>query len=272
VSDCVDSAKALSHTSDAVVAPRYTVVVPARYASTRFPGKPLIDLGGKPMVVRVAERALQSSAERVVVATDDERIARACAVHGIDVAMTRNDHATGTDRLSEVVAQLGLADDALVVNVQGDEPLIPAPIIARTAAHLAAHPNVAMATLCHLIDDIADVVNPNVVKCVLNEAGEALYFSRAPIPYARDDWRPIPKSIPNGLAVYRHIGMYAYRASFLRAFPGLAVPMIEKFEALEQLRALAHGFGIAVLRVDEPLPPGIDTPEDYERLRGAFIV
>jgi 3-deoxy-manno-octulosonate cytidylyltransferase (CMP-KDO synthetase) len=250
--------------------PPFTVVIPARYASTRFPGKPLIDLGGKPMVVRVAERALQSSAAQVVVATDDERIAEACAARGVNVAMTRSDHATGTDRLSEVVAQLQLSDDAIVVNVQGDEPLIPPEVISATATHLAKHPHAAIATLVHPIHDLADVINPNVVKCVLDERGDALYFSRAPIPYARDDWRPIISVLPVDLPVYRHIGMYAYRASFLRAFPKLAVPAIERFEALEQLRAMAHGFRIAVLRVNEPLPPGIDTPEDYERLKGRF--
>jgi 3-deoxy-manno-octulosonate cytidylyltransferase (CMP-KDO synthetase) len=250
--------------------PPFTVVIPARYASTRFPGKPLIDLGGKPMVVRVAERAQQSKASQVVVATDDERIAEVCLRRGLHVEMTRSDHATGTDRLSEVVAQLQLADDAIVVNVQGDEPLIPPNVIDATAAHLAANANAAIATLVHPIHDIEDVMNPNVVKCVLDEADNALYFSRAPIPYARDAWRPIPSGVPDDLPVYRHIGMYAYRARFLRAFPNLAIPAIERFEALEQLRAMAHGFCIAVMRVNEPLPPGIDTPEDYERLKARF--
>jgi 3-deoxy-manno-octulosonate cytidylyltransferase (CMP-KDO synthetase) len=253
--------------------PPFTVVIPARYASTRFPGKPLVDLGGKPMIVRVAERAQQSSASQVVIATDDERIAEVCLRRGLHVEMTRSDHATGTDRLSEVVALLGLDDDAIVVNVQGDEPLIPSGVIDDTAAHLAAHSSAAMATLVHPIHDMADVVNPNVVKCVLDETGHALYFSRAPIPYARDNWKtfpPIDIGLPSDLSIYRHIGMYAYRARFLRAFPSLAVPAIERFESLEQLRALAHGFRIAVMRVNEPLPPGIDTPEDYERLKAHF--
>jgi 3-deoxy-manno-octulosonate cytidylyltransferase (CMP-KDO synthetase) len=248
----------------------FTVIIPARYASSRFPGKPLIDLGGKPMVVRVAERALQSGASNVVIATDDARIESACLAHGLNVQMTRSDHATGTDRLSEVVAALGLADDAIVVNVQGDEPLIPPQVISRAASHLAASPNASIATLCHRIHDVADVANPNVVKCVMNETCEALYFSRAPIPFDRDRWRPTIESLDVDLPVYRHIGLYAYKARFLRAFPTLAVPAIERFEALEQLRALAHGFRIAVLKVDEPLPPGVDTPEDYERMKARF--
>ncbi len=248
----------------------FTVVIPARYASTRFPGKPLIDLQGKPMVVRVAERAAQSAAMQVVVATDDQRIAEACVQARVAVAMTRSDHATGTDRLSEVVTQLGLADDAVVVNVQGDEPLIPASVIDQVAALLQQQPNAAMATFCHPIHDVADAINPNVVKCVLNEAGEAMYFSRAPIPYARDDWSAGITAMPPSLPMYRHIGLYAYRASFLRIFPTLAIPAIERFEALEQLRALAHGYRIAVAVVDAPLPPGIDTPEDYQRLRERY--
>ena len=245
-------------------------MIPARYASTRFPGKPLIDLQGKPMVVRVAERAAQSSASRVVVATDDVRIADACMQAHVGVIMTRSDHATGTDRLSEVATQLGLPDDAVVVNVQGDEPLIPALVIDQVAALLQQRAHAAMATFCHAIHDVADAINPNVVKCALNEAGEALYFSRAPIPYARDDWQGGVNAVPASLPMYRHIGLYAYRASFLRIFPTLAIPAIERFEALEQLRALAHGYRIAVSVVDAPLPPGIDTPEDYQRLRELY--
>lgn len=244
----------------------FTVVIPARYASTRFPGKPLIDLQGKPMVVRVAERAARSSAAHVVVATDDERIARACERAGVTVVMTRSDHATGTDRLSEVVTRLGLPDEAVVVNVQGDEPLIPAAVIDQVAALLRQRPNAAMATLCHPIHEVADAVNPNVVKCVLTEAGDAMYFSRAPIPFARDAWAAGVDAMPQSLPMYRHIGLYAYRASFLRVFPALVIPAVERFEALEQLRALAHGYRIAVAVIDAPLPSGIDTPEDYQRL------
>jgi 3-deoxy-manno-octulosonate cytidylyltransferase (CMP-KDO synthetase) len=248
----------------------FTVVIPARYASTRFPGKPLIDLQGKPMVVRVAERAARSAATRVVVATDDQRIADACGRAGVEFAMTRSDHPTGTDRLSEVVSQLNLADDAVVVNVQGDEPLIPCEVIDQAAALLQRQPQAAMATFCHPIHDVADVINPNVVKCALNLAGEAMYFSRAPIPFARDAWSAGVQMLPPDLPVYRHIGLYAYRASFLRTFPTLEIPEVERFEALEQLRALAHGYRIAAAVIDSPLPPGIDTPEDYQRLRERY--
>ena len=247
-------------------------MIPARYASTRFPGKPLIDLQGKPMVVRVAERAAQSAAARVVVATDDQRIADACVQAGVSVAMTRSDHATGTDRLSEVVAQLALPDDTVVVNVQGDEPLIPANVIDQVATLLQQQAGAAMATFCHPIHDVADAINPNVVKCVLNDVNDAIYFSRAPIPFARDAWSAGANVMPEELPMYRHIGLYAYRASFLRVFPTLAIPAIERFEALEQLRALAHGYRIAVAVVDSPLPPGIDTPEDYQRLRESYSV
>ena len=248
----------------------FIVVIPARYASTRFPGKPLIDLNGKPMVVRVAERAMQSGATRVLVATDDARIASACEAGCIAYVMTRNDHPTGTDRLSEVAATLNLPDDAIVVNVQGDEPLIPPNVIDQVAAMLGAFPNAAIATLCHPIHNVADATNANVVKCVISEVGEALYFSRAPIPFARDAWHDSVDSIPDGLPMYRHIGLYAYRAGFLRRFPQLSMPAVERYEALEQLRALAHGFRIAVAVVQEALPPGIDTPEDYERLKASY--
>ena len=250
----------------------FIVVIPARYASTRFPAKPLIDLSGKPMVVRVAERAAQSSATQVLVATDDARIAAACDGHGVAWVMTRNDHATGTDRLSEVAAALNLPDGAVVVNVQGDEPLIPASVIDQVAAVLDANPAAAIATLCHPIHEVSDITNANVVKCVLSETGEALYFSRAPIPFARDAWQDGVHVIPEAMPVYRHIGLYAYRAGFLRRFPQLTVPAIERFEALEQLRALAHGYRIAVVVVQGALPPGIDTPHDYERLKASYSV
>ncbi|MBL8310952.1 MAG: 3-deoxy-manno-octulosonate cytidylyltransferase [Burkholderiales bacterium] len=245
----------------------FVAVVPARYASTRFPGKPLIDLDGKAMVVRVAEQAALSGAREVVVATDDDRIRDVCIAAAVRVVMTRSDHATGTDRLSEVATLLQLADDDVVVNVQGDEPEIPPTAIDRVADVLRADSEAAVATLCHAIHDVADARNPNVVKCVIGEDGRALYFSRAPIPFARDAWQHGEVAdLPAGLPLYRHIGLYAYRASFLRAFPNLSVPTIERFESLEQLRALAHGYRIAVAIVKEPLPPGIDTPQDYARL------
>jgi 3-deoxy-manno-octulosonate cytidylyltransferase (CMP-KDO synthetase) len=248
----------------------FTVLIPARYASTRLPGKPLADIAGKPMVVRVAERARASGAKRVVVATDDIRVRDAVVAHAIDACMTRADHATGTDRLAETAQQLGLADDAIVVNVQGDEPLLDPALIRDMAALLAARPDAAIATACHPIDDVAEAFNPNVVKVVLDAAGYALYFSRATIPWARDAFRESTQAIPEGLPLYRHYGLYAYRVSFLRAFPGLAPAPIEAFEALEQLRALWHGYRIAVQVTHGTPAPGIDTPEDLARVRAIF--
>ncbi len=247
----------------------FTVLVPARYASTRLPGKPLADIAGQPMIVRVAQRALQSGAARVVVATDDARVLAAVEAAGIAGCLTRTDHPTGTDRLAEAAEGLGLADDEIVVNVQGDEPLLDPALIRGMAQLLAARADAAMATACHPIDDTAEAFNPNVVKVVLDAAGYALYFSRATIPWARDafahDVRPSP--LPPGLPVYRHYGLYAYRTSFLRAFPALAPAPIERFEALEQLRALWHGFRIAVEVTHGTPAPGIDTPEDLARVR-----
>jgi len=248
----------------------FTVLIPARFASTRLPGKPLADIAGKPMVVRVAERARASGASRVVVATDDVRVRDAVVAHGIDACMTRDDHATGTDRLAEAAGQLGLADDAIVVNVQGDEPLLDAALIRDMAALLAARPDAAIATACHPIDDASEAFNPNVVKVVLDAAGYAMYFSRATIPWARDAFRATPGVLPPGLPLYRHYGLYAYRVPFLRAFPSLAPAPVERFEALEQLRALWHGFRI-VVRITHGTPaPGIDTPEDLARVREIF--
>ncbi len=242
----------------------FIVVIPARYASTRFPGKPLIDIGGKPMVVRVAERAALSSATRVVIATDDARIALACSGAALSVAMTRADHPTGTDRLSEVATQLALPDDAIVVNVQGDEPLIPVSAIERVAVLLAETPKAAMATLCHPIHDVNDAMNPNVVKCVLDEGGLALYFSRAPIPWQRDRFAR-DRVGPPAAGAFRHIGIYAYRAGFLRTFARLPPGKLEVLEALEQLRVLEAGYRIAVAMTPVPFPPGVDTEADLLR-------
>ena len=249
---------------------QFTVLIPARYASTRLPGKPLLDIAGKPMVVRVAERALASGAARVVVATDDERIRAAVTDHGIDVLMTRSSHSTGTDRLAEAAAQLGLDDKAIVVNVQGDEPLLEPELIRTVADTLAAHADAAMATACHLIEDPAEAFNPNVVKVVMDHDGYALYFSRATIPWARDAFAAAPKEIPLGLPLYRHYGLYAYRASFLRHYPSLTPATIERFEALEQLRALWHGYRIIVSITRGTPAPGVDTDEDLERVRALF--
>lgn len=253
----------------------FLAIVPARYASTRFPGKPLIDIGGKPMVVRVAEQARLSQASRVVVATDDARIAAACEAHGVEVVMTSSDHPTGTDRLSETAAKLGLSAQTIVVNVQGDEPFIPPEAINLVARTLAQHPRAGMATVGHAMTEREEFFNPNVVKLVQNAAGEAIYFSRAPIPYARDAFASDSSkggALPSALAnrAIRHVGLYAYRAGFLKEFPTWPVGTLEALESLEQLRALERGVVIAVARLDAPLPPGIDTPEDYEKLSIKF--
>jgi 3-deoxy-manno-octulosonate cytidylyltransferase (CMP-KDO synthetase) len=248
----------------------FTVLIPARYASTRLPGKPLADIAGKPMVVRVAERALLSGATRVVVATDDARVHAAVTAHGLLACMTRADHPTGTDRLAEAAIALGLADDEIVVNVQGDEPLLDPALMRSIAALLQRRPDAAIATACHPIEDAAEAFNPNVVKVVLDAAGYALYFSRATIPWARDAFAASPDRLPPGLPLYRHYGLYAYRMAFLRAFPALAPAPIERFEALEQLRALWHGFRIAVEIAGGTPAPGIDTPEDLVRVRALY--
>jgi 3-deoxy-manno-octulosonate cytidylyltransferase (CMP-KDO synthetase) len=246
---------------------RFTVLIPARYASTRLPGKALADIGGRPMVVRVAERAQASGAASVWIATDDERIAATAKAHGCDALMTRADHASGTDRLAEAAEQLQLSDDEIIVNVQGDEPLIPPELVGRLAHTLAQRPAASIATGCVQIHDAAELRNPNVVKVVTDQAGYALYFSRAPIPFARDAFAAGLDVLPADLPAYRHLGIYAYRAGFLRAYARLAPAAIERQEALEQLRALWHGHRIAVIEVAPAPPPGVDTPEDLEQTR-----
>jgi len=249
----------------------FRVVIPARYASTRLPAKPLLDLGGKPMVVRVAERAKLSGAREVWVATDHPDVRAAAEAHGIAAVMTRGDHPTGTDRLAEVVAQLGWGSDTLVVNVQGDEPLIEPAVIAQTARQLAAS-GAAIATVAHPIVDAAEFFNPNVVKVVCRADGDAAYFSRAPIPYARDHFAREGggETLPADLPALRHVGLYAYRASFLKAYSSLAMAPTERFESLEQLRALWHGYRISVTLIEGAPAPGVDTPEDAERMRKLF--
>jgi len=248
----------------------FAVLIPARYASTRLPGKPLSDIAGKPMVVRVAERAHASGAQRVIIATDDERIRDAASQHGIDAILTRSDHPTGTDRLAEAAVQLKLDDRAIVVNVQGDEPLLEPSLIKGVAEELRSHADASIATACHVIEDPSEAFNPNVVKVVLDHAGYALYFSRATIPWARDAFASGREKVPRGLPLYRHYGLYAYRVGFLRHYPSLAPAQIERFEALEQLRALWHGYRIAVrITVGTPAP-GVDTQEDLERVRALY--
>ena len=245
----------------------FVVLIPARLASTRLPDKPLADLCGLPMVVRVARRALQSGASRVVVAGDDPRIIDACGIHGVEALLTRTDHASGSDRLAEACTLLALADDAIVVNVQGDEPLIDPSLIDAVAATLAYRPDVAMSTAVHAIDSAEDFINPNVVKAVLDARGEALYFSRAPIPWWRDGFASQGMRVLPSPAPWRHIGIYGYRAAFVRRFPQLPPAPMEAIEALEQLRAMWHGHRIAVHVSDHAPGPGVDTPEDLARVR-----
>ncbi|VTU19711.1 3-deoxy-manno-octulosonate cytidylyltransferase [Variovorax sp. SRS16] len=246
----------------------FTVLIPARLASTRLPDKPLADIAGLPMVVRVAQRAHQSAARSVVVAADDARIVAACEAHGVQALLTRTDHPSGSDRLAEACTLLGLADDAIVVNVQGDEPLIDPALIDAVAHTLDSHPDAAMSTAAHVIDSVDDFVNPNVVKTVLDAQGNALYFSRAPIPWWRDGFAGKgPTTLPRAPQALRHIGIYGYRAGFVRRFPDLPPAPIEGTEALEQLRALWHGHRIAVHVSDHAPGPGIDTPEDLARVR-----
>ncbi|NJD25111.1 MAG: 3-deoxy-manno-octulosonate cytidylyltransferase [Betaproteobacteria bacterium] len=249
----------------------FKVVIPARYASTRLPAKPLLDLGGKPMVVRVAERARLAGPEEIWVATDHPEVRAAAEAHEVAALMTRSDHPTGTDRLAEVVAQRGWGGDTIVVNVQGDEPLIEPEVIVQTARQLAAS-GADIATVAHPITDAADFFNPNVVKVVCRADGDAAYFSRAPVPYARDHFAREGggETLPAGLPAYRHVGLYAYRASFLKAYAGLTVAPTEQFEALEQLRALWHGYRISVALIDSAPAPGVDTPADAERMRKLF--
>jgi 3-deoxy-manno-octulosonate cytidylyltransferase (CMP-KDO synthetase) len=243
----------------------FIVIIPARLASTRLPNKPLADLGGKPMVVRVAERAQQSGAARVIVATDHEDIRAACQQHGVEVCLTRADHPSGTDRIAEVARTLNLAADAVIVNLQGDEPLIDPALLQAAAARIGAE--VPMSTCAHPLHEVADAFNPNVVKVVLDQAGRALYFSRATIPWHRDGFAQSKDSLPAGYVPLRHIGLYAYRNDFLQAYPALQVSPLESIEALEQLRVLWHGYPIAVHVTDSAPAAGVDTPEDLERVR-----
>ena len=244
--------------------PDFLVVIPARLGSTRLPRKPLADIGGKPMVIRVAERAQQSLAQSVVVATDSPEIQAACYEYRIECLLTSADHPTGTDRIAEVAQLLKLPADTLVVNVQGDEPLIPPELINQVAQTLANNPACAISTVAVPIVETAEITNPNVVKVVLNRANEALYFSRATIPFVRD-----PDS-KQAITHLRHLGIYAYRADFLEAYTRLEPAPPEQAEALEQLRALWNGYRIAVHTASEAPPAGVDTAEDLERVRRIF--
>jgi 3-deoxy-manno-octulosonate cytidylyltransferase (CMP-KDO synthetase) len=248
----------------------FVVVIPARYASTRLPGKALLEIGGKPMVVHVAERARASGAAEVWVATDDERVLTAVAARGHHCQMTAATHTSGTDRIAEVALKRGWSDETIVVNVQGDEPRIAPGLIREIAAVLDQHRDASMSTACHALHRPADLFDPNVVKVVLGARGDALYFSRATIPWAREAFAGDRTHIPPGLPIYRHIGIYAYRCGFLKQYSSLEPPAIERFEALEQLRALWYGFRIIVAITDQAPEAGVDTPDDLETVRRLF--
>ena len=244
----------------------FHVVIPARYASTRLPKKPLLDIAGKPMVVWVVERALQSGASSVVVATDHVEILQAVKSYGYQAIMTREDHVSGTDRIAEVSEKLGFADDTIIVNVQGDEPLIHPELIQDVASALYKSQQAVMSTACHAIKDYADFVNPNVVKVVMDYQGHALYFSRAPIPYPRD-LMTATENAPSEIQAYRHVGIYAYRTQFLKAYANLHPASIEQLESLEQLRVLYQGYKIAVTVAASAPAPGVDTESDINHIR-----
>ncbi|SDK20862.1 3-deoxy-manno-octulosonate cytidylyltransferase [Microbulbifer yueqingensis] len=245
----------------------FDVVIPARYGSSRLPGKPLADIAGKPMIQRVYERASDSAAERVIVATDDMRVAEAVRAFGGEVCMTAPTHASGTDRLHEVAANLGLEDHRILVNVQGDEPLIPASVINQVAANLAGERRAGVATLAEPISSVEDFLNPNIVKVVAAESGLARYFSRAPVPWPRDAFAIDRSRLPEGFAPRRHIGIYAYRAGLLKQFVGWPQAPLERLESLEQLRFLYHDQDIHVEDACEEVPGGVDTEEDLQRMR-----
>ncbi|MCX8566263.1 MAG: 3-deoxy-manno-octulosonate cytidylyltransferase (CMP-KDO synthetase) [Glomeribacter sp. 1016415] len=254
--------------------PPFIAVIPARLASSRLPGKALLEIDGQPMVVHVAQRARAAGAQQVIIATDAQAIMEVAHQYGFLAVLTRPTHLSGTDRLAEVVEQFGWSDDTIVVNAQGDEPLLEPQLIQSVAAHLAHQKACAIATAAHPITAAAEIFDPNVVKTVLDKNGHALYFSRAPIPWARDtyqpDWSNVPAMSAPPCTVYRHIGLYAYRAAFLRRFPDLAAAPLEKAEALEQLRALWHGERIAVLITHHTPVAGVDVPADLARVRQHF--
>jgi len=245
----------------------FTVVIPARYGSTRLPGKPLLEIAGKPMVQRVWEQARQSRAQQVVIATDDTRILDVAQAIGAEVCMTSPDHPSGTDRLQQVALEMGWSDDHIVVNVQGDEPLIPPVVIDQVADNLAGHDQAGMATLCEDITALDELINPNAVKVVNDIGGMALYFSRAPIPWPRDEFMHGQQTMPQAGNWYRHIGIYAYRTGFLHRYVTWPPAPLEQTENLEQLRALYHGVGIHVARAVQSVPGGIDTEDDLHAVR-----
>lgn len=242
----------------------FIVIIPARYASTRLPGKPLLDIEGKPMIQRVWQQACKSAASRVVIATDDQRIQHTAEGFGAEVCLTNPDHPSGTDRLQEVATQLGLDPQQIVVNVQGDEPLIPPSVIDQVAENLAKYSEAGVSTLCEAIEDVETFFNPNAVKVVADNAGMARYFSRAPIPWSREHFKTGRDSLPNNNIARRHIGIYGYRVSCLNLFVSWPIAPLEAQEALEQLRFLANNIAIHVADACAPVPSGIDTQQDLD--------
>ncbi|HVS27875.1 MAG TPA: 3-deoxy-manno-octulosonate cytidylyltransferase [Burkholderiales bacterium] len=245
--------------------PSFVVIIPARLNSIRLPGKPLLDIAGKPMIVHVAEKAAASGAASVWIATDHQQVAEAVQHSGFNACLTRADHASGTERIAEVARQKAFADDAIIVNVQGDEPLIAPQLIREVARELHDHPEAQVATACTPLHNRGEMFNPNVVKVALDNRGYALYFSRAPIPYARDEFAK--NEWPQSLPAYRHVGIYAYRAGFLKTYVALEPSPLEQFEALEQLRVLWHGYRIVASVTAHATEAGVDTPQDLERVR-----
>jgi len=244
----------------------FKVVVPARYESSRLPGKPLLNIAGKPMIQHVYEKAVLSGAEEVIIATDDKRIEEACDIFSAQVCMTDTEHQSGTDRIAEVLANKQWQDDTIIVNVQGDEPLIPPELIQQVANDLSDHPQASIATLCTPVHTSAELLDPHVVKVVMDKSGNALYFSRAPIPWDRDAFEINTDTLPEGRQHYRHIGLYAYRASFIREYSQMQICDIERTESLEQLRALWNGYVIHVSTTNTPPAHGVDTEADLQRV------
>lgn len=246
---------------------RFSVIIPARYESTRLPGKPLVEIAGKPMIQHVHERARESGAERIIIATDDRRVAEAAGGFGAEICMTSAEHASGTERLAEVVAKIGLDDEAIVVNLQGDEPLTPALLIHQVAENLSDHAQASVATLAERIHTAAELFDPHAVKVITDCNGYAIYFSRAPIPWDRDAFSVTTEELPQQALHYRHIGLYAYRAGFIRQYVGWPVTELERMESLEQLRVLWHGHKIHVAEAQTSSVGGVDTEADLARVR-----
>ena len=247
----------------------YSIIIPSRYSSTRLPGKPLLDINGKPLIQHVYECAIRSDAKEVIIATDNERIQDFANGFGARVCMTKSDHPSGTDRLSEVVSQLKLADDEIIVNLQGDEPMMPANLLDQVANSLEKSSIAAISTMCEPITLTEDAFDPDIVKVIIDHSGHALYFSRAPIPWVRGDYehsnqKNSDETVEN---CFRHIGLYAYRTGFLKDYPQLEACQIEQQEALEQLRAMYHGYRIKVEIAEESAGIGVDTPADLEKAR-----